>query len=118
MSQSMKLGYPIENKYLIFTIAALISGFITSVCSLPMDLAKTRLQQQSCHYNGMISCLYGTARQEGNDFTIKLTSSLHKCGNKTQLFRYQEALVGIWCLLCSHGTKDTCDATDYGHSSL
>ena len=65
VSQSTKLGYPIENKYLIFTIAALISGFITSVCSLPMDLAKTRLQQQSCHYNGMISCLYGTARQEG-----------------------------------------------------
>ena len=68
MSQSMKLGYPIENKYLIFTIAALISGFITSVCSLPMDLAKTRLQQQSCRYNGMISCLYGTARQEGTAF--------------------------------------------------
>jgi len=65
VSQSINLGYPIENKYYIFTIAALISGFITSVCSLPMDLAKTRLQQQSCHYNGMISCLYNTARLEG-----------------------------------------------------
>lgn len=63
--ESHRIGYPIENKYLIFAISALISGLVTSVCSLPMDLAKTRLQQQGCGYNGMMSCLYYTARREG-----------------------------------------------------
>ena len=61
----VKRHSPIHNEYLVFTLAALISGFVTSVYSLPVDFAKTRLQQQTSDYKGMIDILVKVSKNEG-----------------------------------------------------
>ena len=48
--------------------ASLCSGFISTVMSLPLDTAKTRIQQLSANsktYKGLFDCVTQTARKEG-----------------------------------------------------
>jgi len=47
--------------------ASLVSGLASTTASVPLDTAKTRIQQATTHdaYSGMLDCLAKTVRQEG-----------------------------------------------------
>merc|ERR1719262_15599 len=62
--------WKIENYYLLSFLGSMVSGFVTTCCSLPVDIAKTRTQNMKIidgkpEYRGMIDVIVKTARKEG-----------------------------------------------------
>lgn len=50
----------------LHTVASMCSGFLTTVASMPLDMAKTRIQQQkTLEYTGTIDVLTKVAKAEG-----------------------------------------------------
>ncbi|KAK8811420.1 hypothetical protein WA158_003154 [Blastocystis sp. Blastoise] len=50
----------------LHTVCSLISGFLCSVASLPLDITKTRLQTaKPGQYKGAMDCMLGTVKREG-----------------------------------------------------
>ncbi|KAH8286329.1 hypothetical protein KR054_007044, partial [Drosophila jambulina] len=50
----------------LHTCAAMCSGLLTTIASMPLDMAKTRIQQQKTReYNGTIDALVKVSKQEG-----------------------------------------------------
>lgn len=66
----LKTGYFTEGIPLHFT-ASMLSGLITTLASMPIDMAKTRIQNQkksadgTLQYKGSIDVMAKVARQEG-----------------------------------------------------
>lgn len=59
-------GLMLEDGLLVRVLSALVSGLASTTASVPLDTAKTRIQQsRGGQYSGMLDCLAKTVRNEG-----------------------------------------------------